>query len=369
MNTDFASETHISDEEILVKFGLLSPQEMVSMATLRTCAMLAQWADTDYLEPFTDEVSMHEKTWMTQAVKEINKMAAKVTTGWSHLESFKSVIDLLRSSKAQHNMNNFIKKYSKALIHERGQRWLISRRFPQKGIDGQKIMKEGEALACDKCGQSFKSPSALGVHRFKAHGFLCEAYSYAASSTCYACQGMYHSRERLVQHIQWGTMGCLERLRHLVEPLTREQIIYLNEKDKVMYKEYKKQGRRHENQTKTFCREDVMDINELVGDWNDFFDRQKMSVQEQEELAEIEAWVIDGPLLGLFEGLPHPQKLSEVLTLFESKCSALKSAKVCLVWADMMQKDLWVAYEGTAERNDCMKAWAMTRSFVLSKFF
>ena len=364
-----ANFEHVTDEEILVQFGLLSPREMISMATLRTCAMLAQWADDAYLQPFYGNLSMHESMWTKHAVDELNQVTKKIETGWKHLENFEGAIKALRDDKALKRMNKTIAKYTKVLLHERKQIWLIRTNHPRGEMRQTAADKEDENSTCLICNRTFGSASALGVHGFKAHGIFCEAYSYAASTTCFACHGQYHSRERLVQHIQWGSMGCLERLRHLVEPLTREQIVFLNAKDKEQYTESKRQGRRRENQKKTFCREYVMDITEVTGDWNEYFDRRNMTDQELGELQELEDWAIDGPLLELYEELPNESKLHEILELFEKKCGTLKSAKICLLWSDMVQKDLQAAYDGADALSGCMVSWANTRSRVVSRFF
>ena len=361
---------HLTDEEVLVKTGSLSPKEMISMATLRLCGMLAQWADDSYLEPFLDSLSTEEDTWMTQATKEVEKLGQKTRTGWGHLTTFADVLRVLSGPQAQSHMNKCIAKYTKALLHEREQTWLIQKRHSMKGLSHQIEMQEGqEDYPCKSCAKVFKSKAALGVHNFQIHGHFCEAYSYAATTTCFSCLGQYHSRERLVRHLQWGSMDCLEKIKGMVEPLTKEQILYLNERDKEKYREAKRQGKRHVNETRTFCRGNISEITDITGDWSDFFAEKNMSTDELAELQALETWILNGPLLELYEEMPDSVRLEEALSLITQVASNVNSGKVLLAWAMLIQQDLFQIYEGSSERSDCMAAWAKARTAILDRFF
>ena len=366
--TKFGEAERMTDESILVLFGLLSPREMVSVATLRLCAMMAQWADEQYLAPFVDEYSMHEKTWMSQAVKELNHLSVKVRTGWDVFTDFGGAMQTLKSPTAQKAMGKFLAKYSKALLHQREQAWMIAQNRPKDVLSLRDGNTEEKEVTCRKCGKSFRSEAALGVHRYQIHGDFCEAYSFAPSSTCYICQGQYHSRERLVRHLQWGSMGCLDQLRETVEPLTKAQIVYLNLQDRERYHESRKLGKKHKDQSKTFCRDEIADVTDVTGNWDDFFEWQNMDDQEREEMASLEEWSINGPLLCIFEDLPDYHRLQEALEHIGRMACTLKCAKVVLKWFEMLQQDLWAIYGERDDRADVMAAWAKTRADALSRF-
>ena len=362
-------ENHMSNEEVLVQCGLLSPNEMIETATMRLCSMLAQWADEAYLKPFTDSHATKEETWMSYAVTQLNNLNKKVKTGWPQFQDFAEAMISLRSPKAQMEMNRHIKRYTKALQHERGQRWLIMKRHAKSGPQrhlGEET--EQQEFSCPECRKRFKSKAALGVHRNKIHGYLCEAYSYAATTTCFACLGQYFTRERLVQHLQWGSMDCLSQIKSLVEPLTKQQIAFLNVKDKSLYRDTKRQGRRHRNQTKTFCREGIDDITDVTGDWSEFFDTGNMDELEMAEMAMLEDWGVNGPLLDLWEKLPDSEALQEYCQLVSAMGEKVQSAKVMLWWIDLIQRDLAAAYHEEPARSECLATWAFERSCLLRKF-
>ena len=368
VKTWHGAQEHLSDDEILVRVGLISPREMISVETLRLCGMLAQWADDDYLEPFVSEHSSQECTWMACAVKEANQLGRKTGTGWKHFENFEDMMNTLKGPKAQKNMSRCIKKYTKALLHERFQLVQIHKQCPKKGLKSSE--KEGEThdnFPCRICNKVFDTKAALGVHNFQMHGYFCEAYRFAATSICLACLGQYHSRERLVRHLQWGSMGCLEKVRKLVEPLTRDQVLYLNGKDKEQIQESKRQGKRHANQTRTFCRGGVSDIDEIVGNWDEYFAEENMEELERAELRALEDWVIEGPLPGLFEQLPDPEKLEETLDVITKMACRLDSTKVVLQWLALLQDDLFIAYEGECTLDVCRAAWAKARQYIVDR--
>ena len=365
----YDAERHMTDEEVLVRSGLLAPQEMITLATLRTCSMLAQWADDDYLEPFMDTLASNEGTWMVYAVSEINNLSKKVNTGWGVLNNFPEVIEALKGPKAQKDMNSHLKKYTRALLHERGQRWLIRQSHPKNGLGAQKeAEEEQEEFSCIPCKKIFRSKAALGVHNYKIHGNFCEAYSYAATSICYACLGQYFTRERLVRHLQWGTMDCLTQIKAMVEPLTKEQILFLNARDKEQYQGDKKQGKRHKDQARTFCREGISQISDVTGDWGEYFSRESLSELEVAEMEALEKWSIEGPILDLYEKLPDSEVLQEILHLIKKVGERIESAKVLILWMDLFQMDLNAAYTDGPARNESMAAWANVRSSLVNRF-
>ena len=173
----------------------------------------------------------------------------------------------------------------------------------------------------------------------------------------FECQ---HGRSsgRPTQHERPGSNlrgPCLEKIRPLTTVGTRSR-------------DCKKQGRRHVNQTRTFCREEISDITDIAGDWEGFFARENMNEQELAELDALEQWDIDGPLLGLFEELPDPDKLKEALDLIEKMRNTLTSAKVLLTWANMIQQNLFTIYMEDPARGQCMRDWAKTRSYLANRF-
>ena len=240
-------------------------------------------------------------------------------------------MEMLRGPKAQKVMNRRIKKYVKVMLHEREQIVQINKHRPKQSLSSQRELREEEEdCPCRQCEKTFLSKAALGAHNFQMHGNFCEACNFAVSTTCFACLGQYHSRERLVQYLQWGSMDCLERIKKMVEPLTREQIVYLNCRDKEQYRECRRQGRKHANQTKTFCRGNISDITDIAGNWDEFFAREGMNDAEKAELEAVEKWMEDGLLLELFEQLPDATILEKILNAVEKMAYCLDSAKVIL---------------------------------------
>ena len=84
---------------------------------------------------------------------------------------------------------------------------------------------------CPTCGYAAGSQAALGVHEHKKHGVRVAARRFAKGSTCVACSRTFHTRPRLVLHLQYGTTRCLiHLLRHTI-PLTLDESLKLDAED------------------------------------------------------------------------------------------------------------------------------------------
>ncbi len=68
-----------------------------------------------------------------------------------------------------------------------------------------------ESFVCYDCGATFRNVRAFRRHQTVAHRPPGLAQLYAIGSTCRCCRSDYHTRDRLVLHLQ-GVTGCLEEL-------------------------------------------------------------------------------------------------------------------------------------------------------------
>ncbi len=86
-------------------------------------------------------------------------------------------------------------------------------------------------IRCSTCGYIAASHAALGVHEHKKHGAKIVARRYASGSLCPSCSRTFHTRPRLILHLQYGTTRCLvHALRH-TEPLTLAESAQLDVND------------------------------------------------------------------------------------------------------------------------------------------
>ena len=87
------------------------------------------------------------------------------------------------------------------------------------------------SFACDECDAVFDLSSSLAVHQQKKHGKRVALRRVACDATCRACGRFYHTRPRLIKHLQTAKKGCWQYHLRNFEPMTEEEALALDEKD------------------------------------------------------------------------------------------------------------------------------------------
>ena len=95
----------------------------------------------------------------------------------------------------------------------------------------QDVIMTDNSVTCEVCGYKAASQASLGVHAFKKHGIKVAARRFAEGAGCPSCHRHFHTRPRVILHLQYGTTRCLvHALRH-VTPLSVEDSDLLDRKD------------------------------------------------------------------------------------------------------------------------------------------
>lgn len=66
-------------------------------------------------------------------------------------------------------------------------------------------------VTCQECGFTTKSYAGLAVHEQRVHGKRIIARRVATGPACNICHRSYHTRPRLIIHLQYGHSPCLVR--------------------------------------------------------------------------------------------------------------------------------------------------------------
>ena len=80
------------------------------------------------------------------------------------------------------------------------------------GWKDQRVSEDTEeqpTISCPVCGFVAKTHAGLAVHEQRVHGKRIIARRVANGSTCVICQRSYHTRPRLILHLQYGGSPCL----------------------------------------------------------------------------------------------------------------------------------------------------------------
>ena len=87
------------------------------------------------------------------------------------------------------------------------------------------------AATCELCGKVCTSHAALGVHQHKVHGCKAVARRFASGTQCAICDRNYHTRPRLITHLQYGTTTCLVAYLRSHSPMASQMTEALDNKD------------------------------------------------------------------------------------------------------------------------------------------
>ena len=97
-------------------------------------------------------------------------------------------------------------------------------------------------LVCCECGATFASRTALAVHSRILHGSVNDADQRVVGTICLRCRKQFHSRPRLVAHLQRGSADCLAAYLDHVPPLDLTYFQELNKEDALIRKKRKGMG-------------------------------------------------------------------------------------------------------------------------------
>ena len=85
---------------------------------------------------------------------------------------------------------------------------------------------------CTECGAKFDKASSLATHEQRKHNKRVARRRVACDAACRACGRFYHTRPRMIKHLQMAKSGCwIFHLRNYV-PMSEEAAAELDEHDR-----------------------------------------------------------------------------------------------------------------------------------------
>ena len=100
---------------------------------------------------------------------------------------------------------------------------------PVPQVDPEPVEEE---FVCSTCGYVAGTLTALGVHEHKKHGTKIVARRFAESHICAGCRKSFHTRPRLLLHLQYGTTRCLVHCLRNCTPLSAVESEKLDKADR-----------------------------------------------------------------------------------------------------------------------------------------
>ena len=178
-------------DEWMLDNVLCSAQELGDSSWLHGIREALAWAkqlcdDRDWLVQLDDLSNLNAWTALQCQWRQIRKLVRKVEC--IHCFRNKMCMDL-QQTKKEHDR----------LLLDLG--WEDQRQAVED--------EEPVTVTCPTCGFTTKSYAGLAVHEQRVHGKRIIARRVACGSICSICRRSYHTRPRLIMHLQYGRSPCL----------------------------------------------------------------------------------------------------------------------------------------------------------------
>ena len=186
---------------------------------IRACSQSLAWFRQFYPRPFGPEDSdslFHWIPFVAMDMKWKGRLRAAAKACKRH-----------RRAEAEHHL--WQKKFDRAFV-EGG------------GVLPVTQVTQAETWACDSCTRTFASRKALATHAGRVHGYRRVMKFYAVDDVCNACCKIYHSRQRLIEHLKF-VPTCLEVLQACFPPLEDDKVQELDQLDNAHTVAMRQQGR------------------------------------------------------------------------------------------------------------------------------
>ena len=124
---------------------------------------------------------------------------------------------------------------------------------------GAKVPQEVQQFPCPSCKKTFSTITGLSVHQRHKHKAVAQARYFAKGSQCEACMKEFHTRPRLIVHLQYSGTSCLRELAAQGQPMTEEARIQMDEADRTVCQQVRKTGRPTEAMRKLYLPPPALD--------------------------------------------------------------------------------------------------------------
>ena len=343
-------EKHLSDINLRETLKVLAPKDHADIAVMWQLLSIAKWADEAYLAPFLELDEFHEeKGWTGRCIEIYNRLLRMRPTMPGPFERFWELIESLQTEEARSNLRKLTMRHTKQCLHAQTERVRISAMNQEVTVTADWC----EGYECLICGVTFASKTALAVHNRHRHRVYAKASHFAPGTTCFACARTYHTRARLIQHLQYGSMDCLQKLQRRILPLTTQQVEDLAQGERNHQREANKQGRKTREQKISYVQNGFDFLSDMVGHWDEHISLVDFDEEELTEKETLLQWdeLID--LLGHWENLEDDESREIAINMIRQRGSQVKSPRVLWWWLNDLEHELRAMRDvcGEAEQN------------------
>ena len=101
----------------------------------------------------------------------------------------------------------------------------------------------GQVFVCHECGAQCAGKQVLAAHRWTKHGTMRPTREYVDGTHCVVCMLEFHTRDRLVQHLERSSPQCGAYTMNTLPKLPADEVFRLNRDAAIHIKQLKGAGR------------------------------------------------------------------------------------------------------------------------------
>ena len=353
----------ISDLQCRAELGWAHPADVLRDARLNLLTSMAQWADEEFMVPFFKQAEIgHPSAWTQQTTSDFHKIAAK-RMPQAKTWTFHDIFTFLQDPSSRRTMAKMIKTHKKAEAHTQMQSWKIHQLHGDKQDWLTEPLRSG--FNCYTCGKEFATRTALGVHSRMVHGTHSLGAKYAPASQCFVCLTEYHTRQRLAQHLEYGTTQCLQVMIDTIEPLLSCDIDELNQRDADARRQANASGRRTKEQKRIHVRNATDHIEQITGCWDDR--PSSMSQEELDENKMLQQWSEEF-LIDRFLEATEINQMKLLLDVTATWADQLQFPRNVLSLFHHLAVDMKIQFDEVSDLAEARRLVAHYRNRVLQKW-
>ena len=115
---------------------------------------------------------------------------------------------------------------------------------PSAWARAKRLKELGSVFTCEHCTFTATSRQQVAIHAFKAHGHQRVARQRIDTVHCPVCMQLFHTRERVICHIEEKSARCKAVVLHTFPPLPQHIVSKMDAEDAAEARQLFRKGRR-----------------------------------------------------------------------------------------------------------------------------
>ena len=223
------------------------PMEWLYIQRLRLMAQLIKEGDTFIFSAIIHNGRVAgEKSWLKGLECSVEWMATQIgqerildplnhlrhIQAWEDLQPHtRAVCKMIKDTQRAHQYR--LRAYVEIKSSNQKQRdLLVDMGWEPPKETVEKDPEERQAATCAECQRHFPNEAALAVHEHKKHNKKMAIRRYVTNGACLHCKRWYHTRTRLLTHLQWSGTDCWYHVLRHVQPMSDIEVESYDHKDR-----------------------------------------------------------------------------------------------------------------------------------------